>query len=178
MSRKLGYHITYAGEKCLSITTGTQSDGTFDFLIHALGVDDRHVHGYASLSSEGFIQTGGARVKNNIGEYLGTGMTLSETTQEIARVVISQSPAGPICQFKQDVGSEWLVTGPCDLGGEIYRTEIALPVTSHTEIVEYSISMIDARTGIPPNSSERMSVQFSGKVPFGVVFEVYNQPDI
>ena len=105
---------------------------------------------------------GGARVKNNVGDYLSTRLTLDATTQEIARVAVSQTPAGPICQFKQMVGDDWVATDPSTMGGIVCRTQVALPASSEARSAEYSIAMFDARTGVPQNSSQMVVVPFAG----------------
>jgi hypothetical protein len=172
MARPLGCNLTFGGIKTLSLTTGVQRDGTYDFLIHGLGgaAVDRHLHGYAQVSSEGIIVRGGARVKNKPGEYLGLGVQLTQTPQEIARVAITPTTAGLKCQFKQLVAAQWLEGDPTTMGGRIKRTEIALPSSKGAVAAEYSISMFDARSGVPSNSSEQVVVPFSSPLPFGVVF--------
>ncbi len=172
MTRRLGCNLTFEGIKTLSLTTGVQRSGAYEFLIHGLGgaAIDRHVHGWASVSSQGLIIGGGARVKNKAGEYLTTGVRLTQTPQEIARVTITPTSSGPKCQFKQLRGNEWLAADPTTMGGRINRTEIPLPSAKRGEAAEYSIKMFDARSGIPSNSSHQVVVPFSSPLPFGVVF--------
>ena len=90
MTRRLGCNLTFGGLKTLSLTTGVQRNGTYEFLIHGLGgaAVDRHVHGYALVSPDGIVIRGGARVKNKPSAYLGSGVELTKTPQEIARVTI------------------------------------------------------------------------------------------
>ena len=45
--KSFGYNLTYAGTKCLSVSTGAQAGGTCEFFLNALtksGVE-RHIHG-------------------------------------------------------------------------------------------------------------------------------------
>jgi len=170
MSHKLGCHVTFSGQKCLSVSTGEQPDGTHEFYIHALGGAGRHLHGYASVNTQGVILRGGARLKEDVGQHLGDGVLLSHTTQEIARVVITPTSAGPQCTFKKIMGDEWVETSPSTMGGKITGTEVALPCSSHASGGEYSISMFDARSGLLSNTSDQVVAPFSGALPFGVVF--------
>jgi hypothetical protein len=61
MSKARGYNATFDGAKCLSIPTGVRTDGTYEFYISALGGPgvERHIHGYASVSSGGLMAWGG-----------------------------------------------------------------------------------------------------------------------
>lgn len=172
MTRPLGCNLTFDGIKALSLTTGVQRGGNYDVLIHGLGgaAVERHVHGWASVSSQGLMVGGGARVKNKAGEYLSTGLRLTQTPQEIARVAIMPTTTGPKCQFKQRRGDEWLAADPTTMGGRINRTKVPLPSAKRAEAAEYSIRMFDARSGVPSNSSQQVVVPFSSPLPFGVVF--------
>ena len=171
MTKALGYNATFDGTKCLSISTGVQPDGTYEFYINALGGPgvERHVHGYASVSSQGLLAWGGARVKDNVADHLGEGLLLSHTTQEIARLIVERTPKGPRCQFKQNLAGEWLESTPSMTGGRIARAQFPLPNPASPRC-EYSISMFDARVGVPANSTNCVAVAFSAPLPFGIAF--------
>lgn len=173
MPRKYGYNVTFDGQKCLSVTTGEQADGTYEFLIHALGGPgcDRHIHGYATPNSDGVIISGGARIKEWPDRYLSSGIAIRDSSQEIARIVISRTTKGSVCQFKQTQGDQWLMTGKSTMGGKITRPEVALPTPTDSNGAEYRISMFDSRMGIPPNTSQCVAIPFSTDVPFGIAFE-------
>lgn len=171
MSPDQGYHLTYAGPKCLSVTTGTQRDGSHQFIIHGLagpGVE-RHVLGWASVTSEGAVVSGGARLKNDVLEHVGPGIQLSATTQEIARVQVTPTEYGPVTVFSQHDGDQWLCTSPSTHDGPVRRREVPLPSASSNAPTSYSIAMYDARSGVPSNTSEQVVLPFSGPVPFGLV---------
>lgn len=174
MSRKYGYNVSFEGQKCLSVTTGKQMDGTYEFLIHALrgSCRERHLHGYAKPNSEGVIISGGARIKEGPDRYLSTGLAIRDSSQEIARIVISRTTEGPVSQFKQTQGDQWLMTGKSTMGGKITRPEVALPTLTDSSGAEYRISMFDSRVGIPPNTPQCVAIPFSDEVPFGIAFEV------
>lgn len=171
MTKARGYNATFDGTKCLSISTGVQADGTYEFFINAFGGPgvERHVHGFASVSSQGLLAWGGARVKDDADHHLGNGMLLSHTTQEIARLIIERTPDGPRCQFKQNIEGEWLESTPSTTGGAITRRQFPLPNSGGTRC-EYSISMFDARVGVPATSNDCVAVAFSAPLPFGIAF--------
>jgi len=175
-SRPMGYdrgaHATYCGQKCLSISTGTQADGTHEFLVNGLagpGVE-RHVHGWATIAESGELLAGGARLKNASNSHVGNGLSLSAAGQEIARVTVTPTDAGVVTMFSQLEGGTWLETSDSTHGGSIQRTEVPLPGAEADAPTQYSIEMFDARTGVPSNSSTQAVVAFSGSVPFGLVF--------
>lgn len=173
MAYDLGYHASYAGQKCLSVSTGAQPDGAREFLISGLagpGVE-RHVHGYAYLTDDGVVLSAGARLKDDVGKHVGGGITLQATTQEIARVTVTPTEGGLETRFSQQDGDEWLQTSASTHGGDIRRREVSLPRSSAGGGAEYSISMFDARTGVPSDSTDRVVMPFSGSVPFGIVFQ-------
>src|SRR5712691_11323163 len=108
--KNFGYNLTYGGTKCLSVSTGAQADGTYEFFVNALtkpGVQ-RHIHGYAELTTAGVVVWGGARVKNNAGSYLGPGKTLTHMTEEIARFRVSRTSEGLRCELLQSVDGAWI----------------------------------------------------------------------
>ncbi len=173
MTDDLGYHASYAGLKCLSVSTGAQSDGAHEFLIHGLagpGVE-RHIHGYAYLTDAGVVVSAGARLKNDVGTHVGEGIILQETTQEIARVTVTRTEGGLETHFSQQDGDEWLQTSASTHGGAIRRREVSLPCSNLGGGAEYSISMFDARTGVPADAVDCVVMPFSGSVPFGIVVE-------
>ena len=172
MAPKLGCNATYCGEKCLSVTTGVQHDGTYEFFVHGLagpGVE-RHVHGFAEVSPEGVIVNGGARVKENVDQHLSAGIVLSNSTQEIARVKISPTDQGLATQFRQREGDHWLETSESTFQGVLTRTEVPLPSAVSHKQAEYSTSMCDARSAVPSDTSTQVSVPFSAPLPFGILF--------
>jgi len=54
------------------------------------------------------------------------------------------------------------------MGGKIRRREIALPYDPRNQSAEYSISMYDARAGVPSDSTNQTVLPFSAPTPFGV----------
>ena len=165
-----GYNLTYGGTKCLSISTGAQADGTCEFFVNALtksGVE-RHIHGYAKLTTGAVIVRGGARVKNDIGSYLGPGMSLSHTTEEIGRFRISRTSAGLRCELLQSVNGTWIGTEPSTMGGKVRRREVKLPLAIDATSAEYSLAMYDARSGVPSKTANQIVLPFSAPVPFGL----------
>lgn len=172
MASKSGYDVTFHGEKCLSISTGEQPDGTHQFFINTLGGPgvQRHLHAFVTLSSEGIMVKGGVRIKNNVGEYLSTSITLNATTQEIARVVIKRDRTGIISQLKQTFGDDWIATKPSTHIGKMKRQPIALPSSTTATSGEYSISLFDAGTELPPTTEVAAIVSFSTMTSFGVAF--------
>jgi len=173
MTRQLGCNLSFAAQKCLSVRTDIQPDGTYEFLISALAGPntERHLHGYASLSSQGLVLWAGARLKDNVGVHLGPGIRLgSGSTHEVGRVTISATTDGPKCVLKQVVDGEWFETSASTMGGNIRRTEVALPGSSGARGGEYSISFFDARSSGPAPSSEHVVIPFSERLPFGIVF--------
>lgn len=129
------------------------------------------MHGYAYLTDDGVVISAGARLKNDVGEHVGGGIILQETTQEIAWVTVERSAGGLETRFTQREGDQWLQTSASTHGGDIRRREVALPCSSAAAGAEYSISMFDARTGVRSDSTERVVMPFSGSVPFGIVFD-------
>jgi hypothetical protein len=108
-------------------------------------------------------------VKSKAGQYLSSGLQLTQAPQEIARVSITPTTSGHKCQFKQLRGNEWLAADPTTMGGRINRTQVPLPSANRNMAAEYSIRMFDARSGVPSNSSQQVVVPFSSPLPFGVV---------
>lgn len=171
-SKRRGCDLTVDGQKCLSVSTGVQHSGAWELLVHAQGGPgvQRHLHIYADVTPEGIVLSGGARVKNNVGDYLSTGCTLSHTTQKLARAVVRRGPNGLTCQLRQCTGARnWLETGSASVGGPILRRQIELPGTMGSSVAEYGISLFDARSGTPSASSDRAVVPFS-QAPFGLAF--------
>jgi len=168
--KSFGYNLTYAGTKCLSVSTGAQAGGTCEFFLNALtksGVE-RHIHGYAELTTAGIVVRGGARVKNNAESYLGPGKTLSHTTEEIGRFRVSRTSAGLRCELLQSVDGNWIGTDPSTMGGKIRRRALKLPFEVGADSAEYSVSMHDARSGVPSNTSNQIVLPFSEPTPFGL----------
>jgi len=168
--KNFGYNLTYSGTKCLSVSTGAQADGTCEFFVNALtksGIE-RHIHGYAELTTAGILLCGGARVKNEVGSYLGPGMTVSHTTEEIARFRVSRSSAGLRCELLQSVDGTWIGTEPSTMGGRIRRREMKLPTEVSADVADYSVSMYDARSGVPSNTANQVVLPFSAPTPFGL----------
>lgn len=174
MTDSLGCDLTYGNVKCLSVTTGVQRDGSYEFLIHGLagpGVE-RHVHGWASVTSEGVVVDGGARLKQNVLEHVGHGIALDATTREIARVSVRPEQGAVVTVFTQQIGGTWLGTSASTYTASVKRSLVELPCSSPSERAEYSISMFDASAGVPSDSSQRVVIQFSAPLPFGIAFEV------
>ena len=168
--KKFGYNLTYRGTKCLSVSTGAQADGACEFFVNALtksGVE-RHIHGYAELTTGGVLLRGGARVKNDVGSYLGPGRALSHTTEEIARFRVSRTSAGLRCELLQSVDGTWIGTDPSTMGGRIRRREFKLPTEVGAASAEYSLSMYDSRSGVPSNTANQIILPFSAPTPFGL----------
>jgi len=168
--KTLGYNLTYAGTKCLSVSTGVQRDGTCDVFVNALagpGVE-RHLHGYAQVTTDGVVVHGGARLKDNVGAHLGPGLTLRGTTQEIGRVRISQTSLGLRCELGQVIEENWVAATPTTMGGTMVRRQVALPYDATQPSAEYSIRMFDARSGVPSDSTNQIVLPFSAPVPFGI----------
>ena len=169
---RYGYHLTIDGQKVLSITTGIQPDGTHQFFIHTLAGSHghRHLHGYATLDSQGRIVTGGARLKDGPGYHKGPGVSLSNSTQEIARVLVDRRPpSGPVCTLKKVLGTEWMNTTPSTVGGHITRQEVPLVAHSTRSMLEYSVAMYDSRFNKAALTSEQTLVRFSGPYDYGFV---------
>ena len=168
--KRFGYNLTFGGAKCLSLTTGVQDDGASEFLINALGGPrvERHLHGFATVTPDGVVISAGARLKDGINTHLGPTVVLSHTTQEIARVRISQTPSGPRCELAQSIDGSWITTSPSTMGGPIKRRDVALPSGSTSGEAQYSISLYDARSGIPSHSSNQIALPFSAPTPFGI----------
>jgi hypothetical protein len=169
--KAFGYNLTHSGDKCLSVSTGVQRNGSYEFLVNALTKPrvERHIHGYAEVTTDGVVLRGGAVVKNDVDSYLGPALTLSHTTQEIARFRVSRTSNGPLCELSQSVAGNWISTEPSRMGGKIRRRAVELPVDMSRAINEYSVSMFDARSGMPSATSNQIVLPFSAPTPFGLV---------
>ena len=170
--KPFGYNLTFGDEawKAASLTTGAQPDGTYEFFTHLLGGPgvERHLHGYAEVSSEGLILRGGARLKDGVGKHLGTGILLSHSTQEIARFRVEIEDDGLRTQLLQCVDDSWHETSDSTWGGSITRRPMLLPGSQGVDGAEYSLAMFDASVAPSSSSTQTLVLPFSSPVPFGV----------
>jgi hypothetical protein len=169
--KPFGFNLTFGQDawKAASFTTGAQPDGTYEFFVHLLGGPgvERHLHGYAHMSSEALILRGGSRLKDDIGRYLGAGLSLAQSTQEIARFRVELEESGVRTQLLQCIDDSWHVTSDSTRGGPITRTPVVLPGSHGVAGAEYSLAMFDAATPPPSNSAQTAILPFSSSLPFG-----------
>ena len=132
----------------------------------------------ANDARRGAIVHGGARIRESADEHLGPRIHLSSSsTQEIARLVVQPSEAGPICHLKQMVDGKWLETSATPSGGSITRRELELPLRDGAGGGEFTISMFDARGGAVPDESGIVLADFSSPLPFGWAFKAVGYHD-
>jgi hypothetical protein len=166
-----GYDLLFGSTqyKAASVTTNVQPDGTYEGYCHLMagpGVE-RHLHWYAEVSSGGVLVWGGARVKENQGQRLGPGLSLSHSTQEIARFAVERDASGLSARLFQQVGSEWEATSASTWSRTVSRPTVALPGASESNQAQYSIAMYDANS--PPKADPNtVLLPFSEHVPFGL----------
>ena len=170
--KPFGFALTFGDyeSKCASLTTGAQPDGTYEFFVHLLagpGVE-RHLHGYAEVGSEGTILKGGSRLKEDVGAHVGPGLSLTESTQEIARFVVKREADGIRTQLLQCVDNSWLGTSDSTGEGPITRRPVILPGSQRAHGAEYSLAMFDATATSVADSSITTRLPFSSPTPFGV----------
>ena len=174
----LGYDLTFGAPtlKAASLTTGVQPDGTYEFFGHLQagpGIE-RHIHGWALLGAEGMIIRGGARLKEDRDTHLGSGISISHSTQEIARFRIDRTTDGIATRLIQCIDDSWKETSQSTWSGQLRRRSVQLPGSEGARGADYSLSMFDAAVA-PSSNSSTVVLPFSGSVPFGVSLTLLNR---
>ncbi len=170
--KPFGFNLTFGDyeSKCASLTTGMQPDGTYEFYVHLLGGPsvERHLHGFAEVSSEGMILKGGSRLKDDRGTHVGPGLPLTESSQEIARFVVQREGDGIKSRLLQSIDDSWVGTSDSTWGGPITRRPVILPGSEEANGAVYSLAMFDATATAVADSSRTTYLTFSSPTPFGV----------
>lgn len=176
-----GYNLTFGSSesKCTSLTTGSRTDGRFDFYVHLFGGPggERHLHGFGEVSSKGILITGGARLKEGPGDHLGGGIMLGHTTQELARIRVQATPTGPETQLLQCTEEGWIATSRSTWSSKITRRPVMLPGSKGAIEADYSLALFDARTGTIAPSSETIVLPFSGGSHIGVCISLVDRSE-
>jgi len=154
--KESGFDLTFGSHnlKCATVTTGSNPDGKFDCYISLLtgkGMQ-RHFHGYAEEIINGVLIKPGGRLKEEKDLHCGPGITLSHTTQEIARLRVEKDVGGPQTQLSQCINDKWFVTSPSTWKKEVKRRSVLLPGSQGAVGAEYSIALFDAKSSssLPP----------------------------
>lgn len=170
--KPLGFNLTFGDNawKAASLSTGAQPDGTYEFFTHLLGGAgvERHLHGYAQVTTDGLIVRGGARLKDDVNTHLGPGISLSHSTQEIARFQAELEEGGVRTHLLQCIDDSWEVTSASTWGGPITRRPVLLPGSQGVRGAEYSLAMFDAAAVPSSNTAHTVILPFSAPLPFGV----------
>jgi hypothetical protein len=170
--KPFGLNLTFGDNawKAASLTTDAQPDGTYEFFTHLLGGPgvQRHLHGYAEVTTGGLIVRGGARLKNDVNTHLGPGIQSSHSTQEIARFRVELDEDGVRTHLLQCIDDSWRVTSASTWGGPITRRPVLLPGSLGVQGAEYSLAMFDAAAVPSSNAAAMVILPFSAPLPFGV----------
>lgn len=165
-----GFSLTFDAIKVVSLTTGRQPDGTYEFYAHLMGGKgvERHLHGYAVVdAASGKATAGGARLKHGVLQHAGPALVLAHSTQELARLSITREGGGMRTEFQQISDAASFVTGSTGIG-TVTRRPVELPGASGADGAEYSIAMFDSGTRLEPATTDRIVLPFSSPTPFGI----------